>query len=148
MSFQTRSDICISATGDRKRASGVRDVQLFSEFIPGRLIHDVLGCLCLIPACRVDMVATAPELPMTVCALQFAELFPYHQALFPFTYPTNADILILGGISSNLWMWSGQHSASTMFTPFRSHNFRHISPMTLFFSPWKTCRRYSGAKTI
>ena len=42
---------------------------------------------------------------------------------------------VFGGISSNIWICSGQHSASTMLTPFHSHNFRNISPMTLFFSP-------------
>ena len=46
----------------RKRASGVRDVQLSSMLILGQLMPDVLG-------------STAPELPMTLSALQLAELF-------------------------------------------------------------------------
>ena len=36
----------------RKRASGVRDAQLFPELILGQLVPDVLGCLCLILAHR------------------------------------------------------------------------------------------------
>ena len=39
----------------RKRASGIRDAQLFSEFILGQLMPDVLGYLCLILAHRIDI---------------------------------------------------------------------------------------------
>ena len=68
----------------RQRASGVWDAQPVSAFVPGRLMPDVSGHLCLIPACRVDMVTTAPELPMTTGELQLTELFLYHQAALSF----------------------------------------------------------------
>ena len=119
----------------RKRASDVWDAQLFAEFILGQLMPDVLSYLCLILAHRVDIVTTAPELPITIFELQLADCSYIIRLLFPFKYPTNADTLIFGGISSNIWIWSGQHSASTMLTPFHSHNFRNISPIALFFSP-------------
>ena len=68
----------------RKRASGIRDAQLFSEFIFGQLMPDVLGYLCLILAHRINIVTTAPELPITIFELQLAELFIYHQAALSF----------------------------------------------------------------
>lgn len=68
----------------RKRASGVRDAQLFAQFILGRLMPDVLSCLCLIISHRVDMATTTPELPMTIFELQLAEPIIYHQAALSF----------------------------------------------------------------
>ena len=40
--------------------------------------------------------------------------------LFPFKYPINCDTLQLGGILTNIWMWSGQASASNISTFFKS----------------------------
>ena len=119
----------------RKGAFCIRNAQLFSVLILGQLMPEVLGCLCLVLAHRVDRVTTASELPMTVSDLQLPNCSYIIRLLFPFKYPTNADPLIFGGISINIWIWSGQHSASTMFTPFHSHHFRNISPMAFFFSP-------------
>ena len=68
----------------RKRASGIRDAQLFSEFIFGQLMPDVLSYLCLILAHRINIVTSAPELPITIFELQLAELFIYHQAALSF----------------------------------------------------------------
>ena len=59
----------------RKRTSGVWDSQLFSEFILGQLMPEVLGYLCLILAYRIDIVTTAPELPITIFELQLSKLF-------------------------------------------------------------------------
>ena len=118
----------------RKRASGLRDAQLFSDFILGQLIPDVLGYLCLILAHRVDIITTAPEL-LRYLNFSSPNCSYIIRLLFPFKYPTNADTLILGSISSNIWIWSGQHSASTMPTPFHTHSFRNLSSMPLFFSP-------------
>ena len=82
----------------RKRASGVWDAQLFSEFILGQLMPDVLSYLCLILTHRIDIVTTAPEL------LRYLNFSPPNcsyiiRLLFPFKYPTNADTLIFGDIS-------------------------------------------------
>ena len=68
----------------RKRTSAIRDAQLFSECILSQLMPDVLGYLCLILAHRINIVATAPELPITIFELQIAELFIYHQAALSF----------------------------------------------------------------
>ena len=68
----------------RKRASAIRDAQLFSEFIFGQLMPDVLGYLCLILAHRITIVTSAPELPITIFELQLTELFIYHQAALSF----------------------------------------------------------------
>ena len=68
----------------RKRASGVRDAQLFSELILGQLMLDVLGHLCLILAYRIDIVTAAPELTITIFELQLTELLIYHQAALAF----------------------------------------------------------------
>jgi hypothetical protein len=59
----------------RKRTSGVWVSQLFSELILGQLMPDVLGYLCLILAYRIDIVTTAPELPITIFELQLSKLF-------------------------------------------------------------------------
>ena len=59
----------------RKRASAIRDAQLFSECILSQLMPDVLGYLCLILAYRIDIVTTAPELPITIFELQLSKLF-------------------------------------------------------------------------
>ncbi len=63
----------------RKRASGVWDAQQVSEFILGQLMPDVLGYLCLILAHRIDIVTTAPELPITIFEIQLTELFVYYR---------------------------------------------------------------------
>ena len=68
----------------RKRASGVWDAQLFSEFILGQLMPDLLGYLCLILAHLVDIATTAPELSITIFELQLTELLIYHQAALSF----------------------------------------------------------------
>ena len=68
----------------RKRASGVWDAQLFAEFILGQLMPDVLCYLCLILAHCVDIVTTAPELPITIFELQLTKLLIYHQAALSF----------------------------------------------------------------
>ncbi len=68
----------------RKRASGVWDAQMISVFILGQLMPDVLSYLCLILTYRVDIVTTAPELPITIFELQLTELLIYHQAALSF----------------------------------------------------------------
>ena len=68
----------------RKRAFGVGDAQLFSELILGQLMPDALSYLCLILTHRVDIVTTAPELPITIFELQLTELLIYHQAALSF----------------------------------------------------------------
>ena len=52
-----------------------------------------------------------------------------------FRNPMNHDTAIFGGISTNIWTWSGQTSASIMFTPFHLHNSLNIFPISTFFSP-------------
>ena len=68
----------------RKRASCVWGAQLFSEFIPGQLMPDVLSYLCLILTLRINIVATASELSTTMLELQLTELLIYHQAALSF----------------------------------------------------------------
>ena len=46
--------------------------------------------------------------------------------LFPFRYPTKLDTLILGGNSASICTWSGQFSASIIFTPFHLHSVLNI----------------------
>ena len=53
--------------------------------------------------------------------------------LFPFKYPINLDTEYFGGISNSMCTWSGHISASTIFTPFHSHNFLSIAPIARFF---------------
>ena len=52
-----------------------------------------------------------------------------------------------GDISSNMWTWSGQISASRIFIPFQSQSVRRILPISAFFSPKNTFLRYLGVKT-
>ena len=68
----------------RKRASGIRNAQLFSEVILGRLTPDVLAYFFLIFDRVIDLVTMVPELPITIFKLQLAELFIYHQAALSF----------------------------------------------------------------
>ena len=68
----------------RKRASGVWDAQQVSEFILGQLMPDILGYLCLILSHRIDIVTTAPELPIMIFDLPLTELLIYYQAALSF----------------------------------------------------------------
>ena len=45
---------------------------------------DVLSYFCLILTHHVDIVTTAPELPITIFELQLTELLIYHQAALSF----------------------------------------------------------------
>ena len=114
----------------RKRASGIRNIERPAGLTPGRPLSDVPGCLCLFSP-SYDMVTAAPA-PMALCEQQFPERLMDHQAAVPCQYPTNADALILGGISSSRWTCSGQHSASAGFTPVHAQSFHDISPPVLF----------------
>lgn len=53
--------------------------------------------------------------------------------LLPFRYPMKPDTAIFGGISSNMWIWSAHTSASTIPTPFHSHNCLSIFPIASRF---------------
>ena len=60
----------------------------------------------------------------------------------------NPDTLILGGISTNIWIWSGHTSAYTICTPFQSHISCSIFPIYALFCPYKIFRVYFGANTM
>ena len=68
--------------------------------------------------------------------------------LFPLRNPMKLDTLILGGISTSMWIWSGHTSASIIVTPFHPHNSHKIFPISARFSLYNTFRRYFGANTI
>ena len=57
-------------------------------------------------------------------------------AVFIFQFvelPIQPDTAIFGGISSNMWIWSAHTSASTIPTPFHSHNCLSIFPIASRF---------------
>lgn len=54
----------------------------------------------------------------------------------------------MGGILTSICMWSGHASASIISTPFCSHSFLNISPMSFFNCPYISFRRYFGANTM
>ena len=60
----------------------------------------------------------------------------------------NCAILIYGGILTSICMWSTHASASIISTPFCSHSFRNISPISFFNVPYISFLRYFGANTI
>ena len=60
----------------------------------------------------------------------------------------NPETLILGGMLTNICMWSGHTSPSIISTPFHCHNWRSISRISNRFSAKNTFRLYFGANTI
>ena len=58
------------------------------------------------------------------------------------------ETLILGGMLTNICIWSGHTSPSIISTPFHWHNFRNISLISNRFSSKNTFRLYFGAKTM
>jgi len=58
------------------------------------------------------------------------------------------EFLKIGGILTNICIWSGQRLASIIFTPFISHSFLNICPMSFFILPYITCLLYFGTNTI
>ena len=61
--------------------------QLFSRLIFFQLAPDVLLYLFRIFPCRVYVVPSAPELPVSILIFQFRILFVNHQAALPFQIP-------------------------------------------------------------
>ena len=72
----------------RQRASGVRDAQLFSAFVPGRLMPDYPAILALFLPAVSTWQPRPPELPRTTGELQLSELLLHHQAApsFPISH--------------------------------------------------------------
>lgn len=58
--------------------------QQVAELVLGQLMLDVVRYLNRIFACRVNIVATTPKLPVPVFELQFGEPFVQLQATLPF----------------------------------------------------------------
>ena len=78
---------------------------------------------------------------------KFACLSNIIKLLFPLRYPMICDTLYLGGILMSIWIWSGHACASIIYTPFCSHNFLKICPISLLIWPYITILRYFGANT-
>lgn len=53
-----------------------------------------------------------------------------------------------GCMDTNICIWSGHASASNISTPFHSHNFLMICPMSPLLFPYITCLRYFRANTM
>ena len=79
---------------------------------------------------------------------KFACLSNIIKLLFPLRYPMICDTLYLGGILMSIWIWSGHACASIISTPFYSHNFLKICPISLLIWPYITILRYFGANAI
>ena len=60
----------------------------------------------------------------------------------------NPETLILGGMLTNICMWSGHTSPSMISTPFHWQSWRSISRISNLFSAKNTFRLYFGANTI
>ena len=101
----------------RKRASAIRDAQLFSECILSQLMPDVLGYLCLILAHRINIVTTAPELPITIFELQLTELLIYHQAALSFQISDKRRYTHLGR-----YLWQHMDMVGTTFCFYYAHS--------------------------
>ena len=69
-------------------------------------------------------------------------------ALLPLRYPIKPETLILGGMLTNIWIWSGHTSPSIISTPFHWHNCRSISRISKRFSSKNTFLLYFGANTM
>lgn len=83
----------------------------------------------------INIISFALKFSISIFVFQFAELLIHHCCTFSFQVSHEDDTAIFGGISSNRWTWSGQASASMIFTPFHSHNCLRIFPIATFFSP-------------
>ena len=79
---------------------------------------------------------------------RFACLSNIINVLLPLRYPINCDILMCGGILTKRCIWSGQASASIISTPFCTHSFLIISPISFFSCPYISFLLYFGANTI
>ena len=78
---------------------------------------------CFLPTCRA----------YKICILPDKAILCREQERGPCLNPKFLDIPTMGGISSSIWIWSGQHSASHILTPFHSQSLRRISPMAPSF---------------
>ena len=78
---------------------------------------------------------------------KFACLSKIIRLLFPLRYPIICATLYLGGMLRSMWIWSGHASASMISTPFCSHNFLRICPISFLICPYITIRRYFGVNT-
>ena len=56
--------------------------------------------------------------------------------------------LMCGGILTSICMWSAHASASIISTPFCTHNFLNISPISFLISPYIAFLLNFGANTM
>lgn len=111
-----------------------------------QLVVDILTDCPLILPHRVYIIAPAPKMPVPTFIFQIGSRSNIIKLLLLFRYPINCDTLMCGGIDTNMWMWSGQHSAAMISTRFRSLSSRRIFPTSAFISRYITCLRYFGNK--
>ena len=90
----------------------------------------------------------AKKLLCTYLYFKFAWFSKITKQLFPFKYPINCDTLTLGGILTNICIWSIQALASTISTSLYSHRRLSITPISLRSFPYIAFLLYFGMKTI
>ena len=98
-----------------------------------------IDLFCILSYC-IYIVSSTSKWSASILIFHIAHFWYIMTLLFPFRNPMKIDILIFGGISTNMCTWSGHASAYKSFTPFRSHNCLSIFPIS--------CLLYFGAKTM
>lgn len=68
----------------RKRAFGVRDAELLSEFILGQSMPDVPAVFALFYLLYRHSSSAIPKFPIEIFELQLTKLFIHHQTAFSF----------------------------------------------------------------
>ena len=131
-----------------KRVNIFLETDLACRNIFLQLILDVFLYRFFISTDRIHIISSAPKMSVTVFVLQIRYLSKIIRLLFPFKYPINCATLILGGMLTNMCMWSGHASASRISTLFCSHSFLRIWPMSALIFPYISFLRYFGANTM
>ena len=131
-----RSDTCKSLLlATLERVFVLSESQLILKFVFFKLVLDILCDLFGIFTYCVYLVTSAPKRSVAVLVFQICMPLMYEQTAFSFENPMKRDALILGGISTSMWIWSGHTSASIIVTPFHPHNSLRIFPISARFSP-------------
>ena len=121
---------CLFILGTRKRVNVFFDAHLVLCKIFFKLIPYVFFDYPFVSAYRIHIVASTPKFLEPYLYLRFACLSKIIRLLFPLRYPINCATLIYGGILTNICTWSTQASACMISTPFCSHSFRNITPIS------------------
>ena len=87
-----------------ERVFVLSESQLILKFVFFKLVLDILCDLFGIFTCCVYLVTSAPKRSVAVLVFQICMPLMYEQTAFSFENPMKLDALILGGISTSMWI--------------------------------------------